>query len=101
MPARLVALHRYIGHADRRAEPAHARRPRFAQAARWFHHRVVNFLELHPWPTHANERDKRREHFVAALTDLVDARIAQHAFDWKIDKVSRTSMNLERVIDSI
>jgi hypothetical protein len=56
-------------------------RPRAANSrVRWLQHCVVNFLELHSRPAHADERDKRCEHFVAAFTDLIDPRVAHHSF---------------------
>src|SRR5262249_52079357 len=100
--AKLLALYRYIRHAHCRAEPMLAGFPRFCDAtlAGRFHHGVVDFLELHARPAHADERDERSEHFVRALTDLVDARVAHHSFQWKIDKVCRAAMNLKHVIDA-
>jgi hypothetical protein len=47
------------------------RAPRTSQAR--FHHSAAR-------PAHADERDKRCEHFVAAFTDLIDPRVAHHSF---------------------
>ena len=86
--AELLALHRDIRDTDRRAKPALARGPRFAHPiARRFHHRVVDFLELHARSAHSHQRDKRSEHFVRSFADLIDPRVTHHALQRKIDKV--------------
>src|SRR5262245_29237689 len=77
--------------------------PRFREAALacWFHHRVINFLELHPRSAHTDECDKRSEHFVRAFADLVNARVAHHSFHWKIDKICRAAVNLKYIVDAL
>src|SRR5437016_6985867 len=78
--AKLLASNGHIRDANGRAKPVHPSSPRFADSvSRRFHHGVVNFLELHSWTAHADKRDKRSEHFVAAFADLIDAGIAQHS----------------------
>src|SRR5438477_1721698 len=100
MPAKLLALHRHIRNTNSRSKPIHPCSPCFAHPIPgWLHHCIVNFLELHSRPAHANRRDKRSQHFVAAFTDLVDSRIAQHSLQRKIDKVSRAAINLKNVVD--
>src|SRR5215472_7683343 len=100
--AKLLALHRHIRYANRRAETVLASGPRFAHLlARWFHHRVVNFFELHAGSAHADERNERREHFVRAFPDLVDARVAHHSLQWKIGHVGRAAMDLEYIVDAL
>ena len=99
--AELLALHRHIRDTDRRAKPALARGPRFAHPiARRFHHRVVDFLELHARSAHADQRDERSEHFVCALADLVNSRIAHHALQRKIGHICRAAMDLEHIVDA-
>src|SRR5437899_13062007 len=59
MPAELLALYRHIRHANRRAKPVLSGGPRFAHPiARRFHHRAVNFLELHARPAHPHQGDE-------------------------------------------
>ena len=100
MRAKLLALNRHIRNTNGRAQPVHPRSPRFAHSIPGrFHDRIVDFLELHSRPAHPDESDKRSQHFIAAFTDLVDTRIAQHSLQRKIDKVSRAAINLKCVID--
>src|SRR6266849_10170086 len=97
---KLLALNRHIRDPNSRSKAIDPSSPRSAYlSAGWFHHGVVNFLELHAWPAHADERDKRSQHFIAAFANLVDPRIAQHSFQRKIDKVSRAAINLKCVVD--
>src|SRR5439155_25259120 len=64
---KLLASNGHIRDANGRAKPVHPSSPCFADSvSRRFHHGVVNFLELHSRPAHANKRDKRSKHFVAA-----------------------------------
>src|SRR4029077_980904 len=101
MPAEPLALHRYVGHSDRGTKPAFPGGPRFAHPIpRRFHHRVVDFLELHARPAHPYQRDKRSEHFVRAFADMIDARVTHHSLQRKIDKICRTAVNLKHVVDA-
>src|SRR5207248_7707507 len=98
----LSALHRHIGHTNRRAEPAFSSGPCFAHRfARRLHHRVVNFFKLHARPAHPDERDERSQYFVCALAELIDARIAHHSLQREIGEVRRAPKNLEHVIDAL
>ncbi len=54
-PAQLLTLHRHVWHTNSRAESIHSGRPRFPQTARWFQHRVVDFLELHARAAHPDQ----------------------------------------------
>ena len=62
-------------------------------------HGVVNFLELHSWPTHSDQRDKRGQYFVRPFADLIDPRVAQHSTQRIIIEVSGAAVNLEGVVD--
>src|SRR5437773_1478381 len=93
MRAKSLALNRHIRNTNRRAQPVHPRSPRFAHSIPGrFHDRIVDFLELHSRPAHPDESDKRSQHFIAAFTDLVDTRIAQHSLQRKIDTASRATI---------
>src|SRR5262245_59056130 len=56
-PTELGAVHRDLGKSYSRTQPMLASCPRFRKAslARRFHHRVVNFLELHTRSAHSHE----------------------------------------------
>ena len=101
MRSERVAADRHRGRVQcgTRAIPASA--PCLAKMANGMMHGVPDFLELHARPAHPNERDERREHFVRPLADVIDPRIAQHAFEWQVGEVRRAAVDLERVVDDL
>ena len=97
--AQAGALHRHARHFHRCAEPALARAPRLhpIRAPR-FQHGVEHLLELHARPAHPDQRDEGSEHFIAALADLVDARVAQHALERGVVEIRSAAVDLEGVV---
>src|SRR5436305_4239913 len=99
--AKLFALRGHVRHTNSRAEAVLSGCPRFTNSiARWLHHRVVNFLELHPRPAHPDQRYEGSQYFVCAFADLIDSRVSQHSFQWQIGEVSRAAINLKYVVDA-
>ncbi len=61
--------------------------------------RLSHFLHAQARASHAHQRDERQQHFVRAFADLVDAMVAEHAFEWSIGEVGGAAEYLECVVD--
>src|SRR5437588_11142621 len=63
-------------------------------------HGVVNFLELHSWPTHSDQRDKRGQYFVRPFADLIDRGLEDYMIETAMLKVFTTDRLWEAVNDA-
>ena len=99
MSGQLAAAHGYVWRTHDSPDTVESHQPRFAPVAPGMAKGFLQFLKLQARGAHSNESDKGSEHFVCAFADLIDAGIAQHAFEGFVSKIRCATVNLEGVVN--